>query len=163
MNQTHAALLPLLLAVACVACQPRDAAVPAPADEAAKPPPADAAPAAQAPIAVPKGDEVRSGVPNPIELPPPDAPTPPMAEGADITYTCEDGSELRITYAAGRANVTLADGGIVPLPRSPQTAQQVGGEVYAGEALVLRRLGNVVELQRDEGDERRCRESGGNA
>jgi hypothetical protein len=162
MNRMHAALLPLLLAVASAACQPRDAAAPAPADEAAKPAPAGVAPAAQAPIAVPKGDEIRSGVPNPIELPPPDAPTPPMAEGADITYTCEDGSELRITYAAGRANVTLADGGIVPLPRSPQ-AQQAGGEVFAGEALVLRRLGNVVELQQDEGDKRRCRESGGNA
>lgn len=86
-----------------------------------------------------------------------------MAEGADITYTCEDGSELRITYAAGRAGVTLADGSIVPLPRSPQTAQQAGGEIYAGEALVLHRLGNVVELQQGEGDKRRCRESGGNA
>jgi hypothetical protein len=162
MNRTT--LLPPLLAVAiaCAACQPRDAA-PTPADEAAKSAPAGVAPAAQAPIAVPKGDEIRSSVPNPIELPPPDAPTPPMADGADITYTCEDGSELRVTYAAGRANVALADGGIVPLPRSPQAAQQAGGEVYVGEALVLRRLGNVVELQQDEGTKRRCRESGGNA
>lgn len=160
MNRMHAALLPLLLAAACAACEPRDIAAPAPADDAAKSAPADAAPAAQAPIAVPKGDEVRSGVPNPIELPPPDAPTPPMADGADITYTCEDGSELRITYVAGRANVTLADGNVVSLPRS---AQQAGGEIYAGEALVLHRLGNVVELQQDEDGKRRCRESGGNA
>ena len=158
MNRMHAALLPLLFA----ACQPRDATTPAPVDEAAKSAPAHATAAAQAPMAAPKGDEVRSGVPNPIELPPPDAPTPPMAEGADITYTCEDGTELRITYAAGRASVTLADGSIV-LPRSPQTAQQAGGEIYAGEALVLHRLGNVVELHQGEGDKRRCRESGGNA
>lgn len=157
MNRMHAVLLSPLLAAAC---QPHGASAPTPADEATKPAPADAAPAAQAPIAVPKGDDVRSGVPNPIESPPPDAPTPPMAEGADIIYTCEDGSELRITYAAGRVNVTLADGNVVPLPRS---AQQAGGEIYAGEALVLHRLGNVVELQQDEGDKRRCRESGGNA
>jgi hypothetical protein len=156
----HAALLSLPLAAACSACQPHGASAPTPGGEATKPAPADTAPAAQSPIAVPKGDDVRSGVPNPIELPPPDAPTPPMAEGADITYTCEDGSELRITYAAGRANVTLTGGNVVPLPRS---AQHAGGEIYAGEALVLHRLGNVVELQQDEGDKRRCRESGGNA
>ena len=162
MKRTHARLVPWLLAAACAACQPHDA-TPAPADDAATLAPADAAPAAQAPIAIPGDDEVRSGVPNPIELPPPDAPTPPMAEGADITYTCEDGSELRITYAAGRASITLADGSIVPLPRSPRTAQQAGGEVYAGEALILHRLGNVVELQQDEAEKRRCRESGGNA
>ena len=152
MNRTPILLVPLL--AACTACQPRDTATQATED---------VAPAPQAPIAVPKNDEVRSGVSNPIELPPADAPTPPMAEGADIAYTCEDGSELRITYAAGRANVTLADGGIVPLPRSPQAAQEAGGEVYAGEALTLHRLGNVVELQQDEGTTRRCRESGGNA
>lgn len=161
MNRTHARLVPLLFAIACAACQPHDAAS-KPADDAAMLSPADTPPAAQAPIAVPGDDEARSGVPNPIELPPPDAPTPPMAEGADITYTCDDGSELRITYAAGRANVTLADGRIVPLTPSPQAAQRLGGEVFDGEAL-LHRLGNVVELQRDEGGRRRCRESGGNA
>jgi len=161
MNRTHYLLVPLL-AAACFACQPRDAAK-APADGAATREAKDAVPAPQAPIAVPKGDEVLSGVPNLIELPPPETATPPMAEGADITYTCEDGSELRVTYAAGRATVTLANGGIVPLPRSPQAAREAGGEVYAGDALALHRLGNVVELRQDAGATRRCRESGGNA
>ena len=160
MNRTSLLLMPLL-AAACTACQPRDVATIS-TEEVVAPATEDAA-APSAPIAVPKGDEVLSGVPNPIELPPPDTATPPMAEGADITYTCEDGSELRVTYAAGRASVTLADGGFVPLPNSPQAARTTGGEVYAGEALTLYRFGNVVELQQDEGAKRRCRETGGDA
>lgn len=162
MNRTPVVLLVSLLA-ATLGCQPREDAATPDAAETTAGATEDAASAPSAPIAVPDDDDVRSGVLNPIELPPSDAPTPPMAEGADITYACEDGSELRVTYAAGRANVTLADGGIVPLPRSPQAAQQAGGEVYIGEALTLHRLGNIVELQQDEGTRRRCRESGGNA
>lgn len=161
MNRTPVLLLVSLIAL-CGCQAGDDATAPSTAETPASTTP-DANAAPSAPIAVPDDDDVRSDVLEPIELPPPDAATPPMAEGADITYTCEDGSDLRVTYAAGRANVTLADGGIVPLPLSPQATGQAGGEVYIGEALTLHRLGNVVELQQDEGDRRRCRESGGNA
>lgn len=128
-------------------------------------PTAAASPQARPAIDVPPADDggVRSDVPHPIELPPADAPTPLPAEGADIVYTCEDGSDLRVTYAAGIASVVLADGSIVQLPRSPAAGSEAGGDVYVGEAVALRRIGGVVELQQDEGLSRRCRESGASA
>jgi hypothetical protein len=137
------------------------AAAPAAAPAASAAPPVATGPAIDVPA--PGEGSVRSGVPNPIELPPDDAPTPALAEGADIVYTCEDGSDLRVTYASTIANVTLSDGSIVALPRSPAATSEAGGEVYVGEAVGLRRIGGVVELQQDEGPTRRCREAGASA
>lgn len=154
--------LPLCLALLFAAgCQrDDDGSVVAP-DPAV--PQASATPPPVAPTSPPgEGDDVLSGVPRPIEMPAPGTVTPPLAEGADITYTCEDGSDLRVTYAAGRANVTFADGRIEPLPQA-QAQAGVDGELYLGATLGLHRIGTVVELREEDGDVRRCRESGGSA
>jgi hypothetical protein len=160
------ALLSVLALVALAGCAddpgaPDPATAPAEASSAPAQPSAGTGPAIDVPA--PGDDTVRSGVPTPIELPPADAPTPALAEGADIVYTCEDGSDLRVTYSSAIANVTLSDGSIVALPRSPAAGSQAGGDVYVGEAIGLRRIGGVVELQQDEAQTRRCREAGASA
>lgn len=87
----------------------------------------------------------------------PQPPPPPLAEGAEIVYACGS-TEMYVTYAGGEANVILYSGRVIRLVRTPDV-----GESYAGEGLVLRRFGNVVELVQDGGEPARCEESGGNA
>ncbi len=167
MSMPPRCLLQLLFAAACVACQ-RD--TPETADTGAAAAATSEAADARAPrapgstaTAFPEADDVLSSVPNPIELPPSDAATPAMAEGADMIYTCEDGSELRVVYADTRAKVTLPDGRTVSLPRAARASGQAGGEIFVAGAVALHRLGNVVELEQQPGGIRRCRESGGSA
>ena len=108
-------------------------------------------------------DGVTSGSPpSMIPVPPADTPTPDIAAGAQITYTCEDGSELDVVFSAKSAKFALADGRVVTLSRTGSGAQG-GGEVYTGEAVALRRLGNVVEVEQDQGGKRVCAESSGTA
>lgn len=128
------------------------------------PPQASATPPPVAPTSPPgEGDDVLSGVPRPIDMPEPGTVTPVLAEGADITYTCEDGSDLRVTYAAGRANVTFADGRVEPLARAQRVPAAMEGELYDGAIHGLHRIGTVVELREENGDIRRCRESSASA
>ena len=154
-----------ILALACLAtaCGGGDDTAPAPSATAA-PVPDTAPPATRDAIPVgPAGDDVLSGNPETIERPPAGTPTPALAEGADITYACEDGSDLRVGYAADVASVTLADGSIATLPRSPSASAGADGEVYVGESIALQRLGSVVELHGGGGEIRRCRESAASA
>lgn len=127
--------------------------------------PADATPdgVREAIDAGPAADDVLSGNPETIERPPAGTPTPQLAEGADITYACEDGGDLRVGYAANVASVTLPDGAIATLPLSPSASAGSDGEVYVGETLALQRLGSVVELQAGDGEVRRCRETSASA
>lgn len=155
--------LPLCLALLVAAgCQREDdGSVVAPDP---LPPLASATPPPVAPTSPPgEGDDVLSGVPRSIEMPATGTVTPPLAEGADITYTCEDGSDLRVTYAAGRANVTFANGHVEPLARAPAGDPGLAGELYLGAVHGLHRIGTVVELREEDGDIRRCRESSGSA
>lgn len=101
---------------------------------------------------------VRSGgAPGDIEMPPADAPTPAIAEGAEVIYSCDDGSELRVRYAGIVARVTAPDESYVQVSRTG-----ADGETYADNGTTLRRLANVVEITQG-GATRRCSESGGNA
>lgn len=156
-------LLPMFLGLVLVAgCQRDDdgsvvAPDPMPPQASATPPPV----ALTSPPG--EGDDVLSGIPHPIEMPEAGTVTPALAEGADITYTCEDGSDLRVTYAAGRANVTFADGRVEPLSRAERVPAAMDGELYDGAVYGLHRIGTVVELREENGDIRRCRESSGSA
>ncbi|HST45005.1 MAG TPA: hypothetical protein VLK29_07255 [Luteimonas sp.] len=151
----------IVLALGSAACQPDPAPAPV---AAARPAPAPQAATRGPAIEVPSADEaVRSGVSTPIELPPADTATAPLAENADLLYGCDDGSDLRVTFSGGRANITLPDASIATAPVSAAASAEAGGEVYVGERVGLRRIGAVVELQQDGVAPRRCREAGGNA
>lgn len=110
------------------------------------------------------GDEsaISGSPPSMIPVPPADTPTPDIAAGAQITYTCEDGSELNVTYSGKAAKFALVDGSVVTLPRT-SSGVKGGGDVYAGEAVALRRLGNVVEVDQGQGGKRVCAETSGTA
>lgn len=89
----------------------------------------------------------------------PGAERPPAFPGQadDVTYTCEDGSRVRITYNGSYANVTLPNGGIAPLQHSP-AASATGGAAYIGDALALRRVDTHVLLEQEGRPARRCSE-----
>jgi len=165
-------LLPIALASLLPACQER------PAPPASAPPAAaviesgerergaerDAGGSASAPRAPgpATAPQVLEGIPRRIARPGPEVPTPPIATGAEVTYACESGAQLRVRYGGSVAEVAWTDGAWLTLSRSaPGTAT---GETYAGEGHVLLRLGNVVEL-RDErgGTVIRCAEAAANA
>ncbi|CAN5680029.1 hypothetical protein BH23PSE2_BH23PSE2_14460 [soil metagenome] len=76
----------------------------------------------------------------------------------EATYAC-GGGELRVVYAQAEASVTFADGRTVVLPRVPQARSAGGGEVFAGNALTLRRSANSVELQEGTGIAQSCIET----
>lgn len=159
------ALLSLGLVTALAACQ-RDAAPGrdgAASDEAVAA--TDAPAAATTPASSPPDDN--SGVlagkpPSTIEVPPADTPTPAIAEGAEVVYTCEDGGELHVVYAGHSARFALVDGRVVTLRRA-ESASKGGGDVYVGDAVALQRLGNVVQVEEQGGDKRVCSETGGSA
>lgn len=118
---------------------------------------------AQAPIADTPRPEAApvEGNATPIAPPASDTPTPPAAEGARITYTCENGSVLEIAFAGAGARATLADGSVHALVR---TATRTGdGERYEDAALQVDRLGNTIEVRERGAAVRRCAETGGNA
>lgn len=131
MKLAAALSLLLLIATTGTACQREQAAPPA-QDKAALP----------APVA-----EAR--------------PAPALAEGAEMTYACED-TEMRVVYADGKARVTLAGGREFALPRSRQ-ASEPGEEFYVGEGKVLRRQGSVVELRQQGSGMLQCIESSATA
>lgn len=104
-------------------------------------------------------ENVRSSVPSIVEMPPGNAPTPGIAEGAEIIYTCDDGSELRVRYAGAIARILASDGAYLQVSR---IGAADSGETYADKGTSLHRLSNVVEITQDN-VKRRCSESGGNA
>ncbi|WP_407352469.1 hypothetical protein [Luteimonas sp. R10] len=130
MNMRCHAMLCATLVLSCAACQPRQA------------PDADGATAdfETAPDAI--------------------APVDPPVAADDIAvrYGCDDGSELRVSYAGGLADVTLPDGRTIALPRA-ESASQGGGDAYVGEALSLMVEGPNVQLHQDEGPTRNCSKS----
>jgi len=162
---THT-LAAVLLATTLAACQ-RDA--PSGREEAA-PPTAASEPAVDSPRATPSpsssppaGNGLEAGQrPSTIEIPPADTPTPDIAAGAQISYTCEDGSELHVVYSAHSAKFALVDGSVATLPRA-ESASKGGGDVYVSDTVALQRLGNVVQVEEPGGTKRVCAESGGNA
>lgn len=162
-------LPPLLLAVLLAGCQreamPNDAhtaAENAPAAPTSRA--ADPGMQTVAPRAADAGDgTMTSGAPaSTIKVPPLDTPTPPIAAGAQITYTCEDGSELNVTYSGVSAAFALSNGAQVTLPRVASTTN-TGGDVYAGDSAGLQRLGNVVRVAEHDGAKRVCSETSGTA
>jgi hypothetical protein len=163
-----AASIPLMLVLA--GCDPRtsgdagQAATPE-APITANDRQAGAAAAPPSPAAAPPGDDdVLSGVPQSIPLPPRNAPTPALPDATEVVYLCADGSDLRVRYAAGVANVILG-GDTVALALSREASAEHGGEVYTGHAQGLRRIGGVVEFDTGQGEDRilRCREASSSA
>jgi hypothetical protein len=156
------ALPPLILVVALAACQ-RDAT---PGRDDTTPAPGADAPAAAASGASPapaNDDGLTAGKPpSTIAVPPADTPTPALAEGAEIIYTCEDGGELHVVYASDSAKFASAGGRVLTLPRA-ESASKGGGDVYVNDSAALQRLGNVVQVEEQSGEKRVCAEAGGTA
>ncbi|MEP6633592.1 MAG: hypothetical protein ABJA62_05225 [Luteimonas sp.] len=100
--------------------------------------------------------------PSTIPVPSLDTPTPPIAAGAQITYTCEDGSELIVTYSGVSAEFALSNGSKVTLPRVASTVK-TGGDVYVNDSAALQRLSNVVRVEEHDGAKRVCSETSGTA
>jgi hypothetical protein len=140
MNALPACLLASLLTFSTVACQRADA----PAADDSDPSAAQSGEAAGA------ADARRPAMA--------DSPTPPVVEGAEITYLC-GGGEVHVHYAGGRAHVTLADGQSLDLPLDPGRRTPSGGEVFSDDTVTLRRSGNVVELQQPGQGTQVCTES----
>ena len=159
---THT-LAVVVFAAALAACQ-RDA--PSSPEETAPPASATNEPAVDSPHATPSppaGEALDAGQPpSTIEIPPADTPTPRIAAGAQISYTCEDGSELHVVYSGQSAKFALIDGSVATLPRA-ESASKGGGDVYVSDTVALQRLGNVVQVEEHGGTKRVCAESGGNA
>jgi len=156
-------LLALSLLAGLAACQ-RDAA-PAPADATeTQAPNNDADPSATTAASAPDDDQgvIAGQPPSTIAVPPADTPTPGIAAGAEIVYTCEDGGELHVVYSASSATFALEGGSKVTLPRA-ESASKGGGDVYVGDTIGLQRLGNVVQVEQKGGAKRVCEESGGTA
>ena len=163
MARLNTTLLCLSLLAGLAACQ-RDAARAAADGAETQASTTDADPSATtAPSATAEDHGVLAGKPpSTIAVPPADTPTPGIAAGAQITYTCEDGGELHVRYSASSATFALEDGSEVTLPRA-QSASKGGGDVYVGDTVGLQRLGNVVQVELKGDAKRVCAESGGNA
>jgi hypothetical protein len=156
-------LLALSLLAGSAACQ-RDVPL-APADETeARASTSDADPSATTAASAPDDDQgvIAGKPPSTIAVPPADTPTPGIAAGAEIVYTCEDGGELHVAYSGNSATFALEDGRKVTLPRA-ESASKGGGDVYVGDTVGLQRLGNVVQVEQKGGAKRVCAESGGTA
>lgn len=85
-----------------------------------------------------------------------------MAEGATVTYDCDDG-HLVVAYGNGRARLTLPDGSHSEAGLSVEASARSGGEVYVGSNVGLQRLGSAVEVQGADHSTRRCIESSSDA
>ena len=162
-------LLPVLLA----ACQRNPDATTAPTADTAEVQPAPnetAAVAATAPAtgtaSAPKAagtetPEVLEGIPRKIGIPA-EAPNAVLAPGTSITYVCESGSPLRVSYTGIVARIAWTEGRTLTLARTGQKAE--AGETYSGDGHVLLRRGSVVELSESGGTQRwRCEESAASA
>lgn len=160
-------LLPVLLA----ACQRTPDATTAPAAGAAAVQPvpnetaAAAAPAtatASAPAAAgAETPQVLEGIPRKIVMPA-EAPSTALAPETSITYVCESGSPLRVSYNGIVARIAWTEGRTLTLSRTGQKAE--AGETYSGDGHVLLRRGSVIELSENGGARRwRCEESAASA
>lgn len=127
MNPKRHIVFCAVLASSCVACQPRQSSD------------ADGATA-----------DIET---TPDTIAPVDPPV--AAEDIAVRYRCDDGSELRISYTDGTADVTLPDGRTITLPRA-ESASKGGGGAYVGEALSLTVDDETVRLHQDEGPLRSC-------
>jgi hypothetical protein len=87
--------------------------------------------------------------------------TPPPVEGAEMTYACT-GGELRVTYAGGAAQVSLADGRELMLRRS-QPQDDPAQDIYESDGNVLRRQDDKLELTMQEGESLECVETSATA
>ncbi len=61
-------------------------------------------------------------------------PPPPLPEGTDVTYHCEDGNELTVTYTYATADLRWPDGRVAKLSRAA-TAGKAAGDAYRAQAL----------------------------
>lgn len=162
-------LLPVLLA----ACQRTPDATTAPiADSAAVQPapnetaavvaPAPATGAASSPkTAGAETPQVLEGIPRKIGMPA-KAPDTALAPETSITYVCESGSPLHVSYSGIVARIAWTEGRTLTLSRAGQRTEV--GETYSGDGYVLLRRGSVVELSQSGGTQRwRCEESASSA
>jgi membrane-bound inhibitor of C-type lysozyme len=146
MNPLHRNLLAGVLAASCIACQPAGTGKAADGAGSNQGEATETQPAA-------------AGSPAPSAA---EATTPPLVDGMEATYAC-GGDELHVVYAQDQASVTFADGRTVVLPRVPQARSVGGGEIFAGNALTLRRSASSVELQEGTGIAQSCIETSATA
>ena len=105
---------------------------------------------------------VRAGLPSTIAMPPADTQTPPLAANAEVTYVCESGLPVVVTFQGARATVTLPDGREFMLTQA--AGVEGGREEYRGRGATLVRAAHVVELSlHSEGSTMRCAESSATA
>jgi len=93
----------------------------------------------------------------------PQLPPPTLPEGSKISYSCDDGNEVEVTYTHLTALLRWTDGREVQLSRAP-TASPRDGEVYVADKVSLQRQGGVM-LQLHDGNApvTQCNESSGTA
>jgi len=86
-------------------------------------------------------------------MPPPSATTVPTPASGTVAVRYRCGDDYRVEVVdADSARVTLQDGQIVTLPRSPDRARTL----YAGEALEFSIDDATAQLARDEGGSWPC-------
>jgi membrane-bound inhibitor of C-type lysozyme len=76
----------------------------------------------------------------------PTLPAPPLPEGTEVTYHCQDGNQLTVTYTYITANLRWPDGRAVKLSRAA-SASKGGGDVYVGGKVSLQHDGGSIQLQ----------------
>lgn len=102
---------------------------------------------------------VMEGIPSKIPLPAQNTPTPDIADGAQVQYTCESGAALYIAYVGNTARVRWVERTLV-LHRDPGSDD----ERYVGEGYRLLRIANVVQLEQAKGGQSwRCSEQASSA
>jgi hypothetical protein len=107
-------------------------------------------------------DDADTPLPPSVTMPSADAETPMIAEGATVTYGCDDGN-LVVAYGNGNARMTLPDGSQAEARLSVEASARAGGEVYVGDRIGLQRLGTAVEVQGADHSVRRCVETSSDA
>lgn len=76
----------------------------------------------------------------------PTSPPPPsLPEGTDVTYHCQDGNQLTVTYTYVTADLRWPDGREAKLSRAA-SASRGGDDVYVGGKVSLQHNGGSIQL-----------------
>jgi len=94
--------------------------------------------------------------------PEPMLPSPPLPEGTDVTYECQDGNQITVTYTYVAADLHWPDGREVKLSRTASTSKG-GGDVYVGGKVSLQHDGGSIQLHDGGAAPVTCNESASSA
>lgn len=110
-----------------------------------EPTPADVAATARTSMPANIPDTATPAMPAPA-IQAPTLPPPPLPEDTQVTYQCQDGNELTVTYTFVSADLHWPDGREVQLTRAA-SASKSSGDLYAGGKVSLRHDGNSIQLR----------------